>query len=282
VTAELLRGWPLPAPEDSKNSRGRVIVIGGARSTPGAAMLAGLAALRVGAGVLALGVARSVAPGVAVAVPESLVVALEEDESGSVTAPCPPDLVRRLSGCDAVLVGPGLDDGDDTRDLLDSLIPVTDQNSQIVLDAYALGALPEVAELGPWRGRLCLTPNRAEAARLLGVKPDTLGEDPEVAASIAERYDAAVSFQGCVHSGDDGWVVPFGHAGLGTSGSGDVLAGAVAGLLARGAEQAQAMCWATYLHAAAGDRLAPVVGRIGFLARELVDELPRVLTELQA
>ena len=77
-------------------------------------------------------------------------------------------------------------------------------------------------------------------------------------------------------------MVPFGHAGLGTSGSGDVLAGAVAGLLGRQVEPAQAMCWGTYLHAAAGDRLAPHVGRIGFLARELVDELPRVLTELQA
>ena len=80
----------------------------------------------------------------------------------------------------------------------------------------------------------------------------------------------------------DRWLVPAGHSGLGTSGSGDVLAGALVGLLARGVEPAQAACWATYLHAAAGDRLAARVGSLGFLARELLDQLPLVLTELQA
>ena len=71
-----------------------------------------------------------------------------------------------------------------------------------------------------------------------------------------------------------------GHSGLATSGSGDVLAGAVGGLLARGAEPAQAACWAKYLHAAAGERLAARIGRLGFLAREVLAELPLVLSEL--
>ena len=73
-----------------------------------------------------------------------------------------------------------------------------------------------------------------------------------------------------------------GHPGLGTSGSGDVLAGAITGLLARGASADQAACWGTFLHAVAGDRLAARVGRLGFLARELVDQLPIVLTETEA
>jgi len=76
------------------------------------------------------------------------------------------------------------------------------------------------------------------------------------------------------------WVEEGGDTGLGTSGSGDVLAGVVSGLLARGATPEQAACWATYVHAAAGQRLAARVGRVGFLARELVDEVPRVLSEL--
>jgi NAD(P)H-hydrate repair Nnr-like enzyme with NAD(P)H-hydrate dehydratase domain len=71
--------------------------------------------------------------------------------------------------------------------------------------------------------------------------------------------------------------VPAGGPGLGTSGSGDVLAGAIGGLIARGAETAEATCWATYLHARAGDRLAERIGPLGFLARELADELPLVL-----
>ena len=73
-----------------------------------------------------------------------------------------------------------------------------------------------------------------------------------------------------------------GHAGLGTSGSGDVLAGAVIGLAARGASLAQAACWGTYAHATAGDRLAARIGRLGFLARELADELPYVIVETEA
>ncbi|MDQ6739673.1 MAG: NAD(P)H-hydrate dehydratase, partial [Actinomycetota bacterium] len=76
------------------------------------------------------------------------------------------------------------------------------------------------------------------------------------------------------------WDVGAGNPGLGTSGSGDVLAGAVAGFLARKATPAQAACWATYLHATAGDRLAATIGPISFLARELLDAMPRVLAEL--
>jgi NAD(P)H-hydrate repair Nnr-like enzyme with NAD(P)H-hydrate dehydratase domain len=78
------------------------------------------------------------------------------------------------------------------------------------------------------------------------------------------------------------WTVPTGHPGLGTSGSGDVLAGAVGGLLARGADPAQSAAWGTYLHGTAGDRLAARVGRLGFLARELATELPLVLVETEA
>ncbi|MCU1405058.1 MAG: hypothetical protein JWQ43_1361, partial [Glaciihabitans sp.] len=80
----------------------------------------------------------------------------------------------------------------------------------------------------------------------------------------------------------NGWRMGTGTVGLGTSGSGDVLAGAVAGLCARGASPAQATVWATHVHAAAGDRLAVQVGPLGFLASELLGQLPRVLVEISA
>ena len=282
VTPELLRGWPLPAPGESKNSRGRVLIIGGARTTPGAAMIAGIAALRAGAGVLQLAVAESVAVGVGVAVPEAGVISLPETGSGSVAGSAAAQLENALRGADAVLVGPGLDDADETADLLHGLIAIEGFDGQVVLDAYALGALPALVETQPWRGALSLTPNQDEAARLLATSTDDLGDDAEVAAEIARRYDAAVSYQSHVVYDEQRWAVPFGHPGLGTSGSGDVLAGVAAGLLARGVEPGQAACWATYLHAAVGDRLAARVGRVGFLARELLEDLPRVLTELEA
>lgn len=128
-----------------------------------------------------------------------------------------------------------------------------------------------------------LSPNHAEALRLLESE-DVDDDAAVVAAAIARRWQAVITYQSMMIADPDGtvWRVDTGHAGLGTSGSGDVLAGAVAGLLARGTTATQAAVWGTYLHAAAGDRLAARIGRLGFLACELLDELPAVMTELQA
>ncbi|MCP1412633.1 NAD(P)H-hydrate repair Nnr-like enzyme with NAD(P)H-hydrate dehydratase domain [Paenarthrobacter sp. A20] len=103
-------------------------------------------------------------------------------------------------------------------------------------------------------------------------------------AAVADRFDAVVSCQGVIAepsgAGAKLWKITTGHGGLGTSGSGDVLAGAVAGLRARGTSDAQAACWGTHLHAAAADRLASKLGPLGFLARELAAELPALMLEL--
>jgi NAD(P)H-hydrate repair Nnr-like enzyme with NAD(P)H-hydrate dehydratase domain len=147
-----------------------------------------------------------------------------------------------------------------------------------------LGALaPLEDQLDPWRGRLILTPNAKEAALLLGRDVDDLERD---LAEISDRFDAVVSCQGLITQPPglepdqpELWRITTGHGGLGTSGSGDVLAGAIAGLRARGASGAQAACWGTHLHAAAGDRLASRLGPLGFLARELADELPALMLE---
>lgn len=281
LTPALLRSWPLPDREGDKDARGAVLVVGGARATPGAAMLAGLAALRVGAGRLTLAVASSVGVGVAVALPETGVLALPETATGSVRGAPADVLGDELGRADVVLVGPGLDDPDGTRVVVDDVCAALPATTPVVLDAYALGVLPDLHDARrTLAGRLVLTPNTAEAARLLD--RDDLGP-ADAAAAIADRYGAVVALSGHVAAPDGGaWQSATGHSGLGTSGSGDVLAGAVCGLLAGGAELAHAACWGVALHTAAGDRLTAQVGPIGFLARELVDALPRVLLEYQA
>ena len=117
-----------------------------------------------------------------------------------------------------------------------------------------------------------LTPNVTEAEVLLGREP---GDDlAAVARALAERYRTTVSLYGHIAVPDGRcWREESGDAGLGTSGSGDVRAGIVAGLLARGCDPAQAACWGAFAHAVSGQRLAPRYGRTGFLARELVDEV---------
>jgi len=274
VDARMLREWPLPPPGGSKNARGRVVVIGGSERSPGAVMLAGIAALRVGAGRLTLVTPPSIAVPVAVAVPEAGVLALLDGGADAARDPLG-DLVRsELATADAVLLGPGLDDPDLSRRLVEAVCTAGGGGSPaLVLDAFALGVLPEVDVALP--RELVLSPNLDE----LRILSD--GDVDDVAASVArvaDRYDGATTSYGEVAAPRDGaWHVDAGGSGLGTSGSGDVLAGAIVGLLARGADAVQAAVWATCLHALAGDRLAERTAEVGFLARELCDELPRVL-----
>lgn len=306
ITPLLLRDWPLPEAGEDKYSRGSVLVIGGARSTPGAVLLAGTAALRVGAGHLTLALAESVAPHAAVAVPECGVVGLPENGSGSVAFSSAASVAERLGSklerADAVLVGPGLDDAAEAETLLHGLLEwdlsATERSGPgpvWVLDAYALGCLPRLRDsLDPWAGRLILTPNPREAAILLEEEPEELDDG---IAAIARRYGAVVTCQGIIASDSSAgfgsvsgsgsgservrsWRLGTGRGGLGTSGSGDVLAGAVAGLRARGATNEQSACWASHLHAVAADRLASQMGPLGFLARELADVLPGLMLEM--
>ena len=280
VTPALLREWPLPEAGNSKYDRGRILVVGGAAQTPGAVQLAGLAALRVGAGHLTMAVAASAAIALAVAVPEAGVVGLPENERGSVLGNDLGAIADNLHSADVVIVGPGLDDAEQTTTLMRRLLPNLNDHAWLVLDAYVLSALPELADaIEPVAGRMVLTPNGREAEILLGREL----QNPRVdVPKIAERYAAVVSSQGTIADQAGAvWQVSAGHDGLATSGSGDVLAGALGGLLGRHAEGAQSAVWATYAHAAAGDRLAARVGRLGFLAREILDELPGILVELE-
>ncbi len=279
VTPRLLRDWTLPEPGSSKYSRGRVLVLGGAGRTPGAVQLAGLAALRVGAGHLTLAVGEPAAVPLAVVTPEAGVTGLPVDAAGSVLAEGIERLGDDLDRADAVVLGPGLDNPDLTAEVVGAVLGRVGADTSLVLDAFALGALSGLALPAGLAGRTVLTPNDGEAERLLG-RP--LGDD-EVAdvSEIASRYGATVACRDLVVAADGTvWRIGVGHSGLATSGSGDVVAGALGGLLARGADPAQAACWSKYLHASAGERLAARIGRLGFLAREIVDELPVVLSEL--
>jgi ADP-dependent NAD(P)H-hydrate dehydratase len=268
ITPGLLREWPLPDPEGDKKSRGTVLVIGGSPFTPGAVLLAGVAALRAGAGRLQLAVDQSTAAALSIAVPEAKVVGLPERGAK------PPDALLELAReADVLAIGPGLDDVDATASLMRHVLDAAAKDAAVVLDAYALGALSQHDDLIADRSqRTVLTPNITEAGYLLGRDP---GDDLAAAArSLSERHQAVVSLYGHIAAPDGrAWREESGDARLGTSGSGDVRAGIVAGLLGRGAEPAQAACWGAFAHAVSGQRLAPRYGRTGFLARELIDEV---------
>ena len=283
VDAGLLRDWPLPEPGSDKEERGRLLVVAGSRETPGAGLLAVEAAFRVGAGKVQLATARSCATSLAVAVPELRVIGLPEDEVGNIDPDQADRVLDRVQGSRAVLLGPGFMDPASAATLVGRLLPRL--QGTVVLDAlasaYVTGAPERVGQLD---ATMVLTVNPAELAHCLDIDEDEVQGDLEShAAALAHRTRAVVLCGGptkIIAHGDDLWRVEAGNCGLGMAGSGDVQAGLVAGLLARGAEPVQAAVWGAFLHATAGDRLAARAGPVGYLARELAGEVPGLLAEL--
>jgi hydroxyethylthiazole kinase-like uncharacterized protein yjeF len=287
VTAELLRELPLPCltQDSDKDERGRVLVIAGSREVPGGALLAGVAALRAGAGKLQIATAASIAPHLGLAVPEALVMALPESATGGIAPAAAKLLAERGQRCDAILLGPGMMDEAAVRDLAAGLLEAI-AGPAIVLDAAALMHVRELREpLRGHGGRVVITPHAGEMAGLLGVSRRDVVNDPLGAArEAAALTQAVVVLKGgsthIVTPSGEAWSFTRGGVGLATSGSGDTLAGIVVGLLARGATPLQAALWAVHLHGMAGNRLAETHGSIGFLARELLAEIPRLMADL--
>jgi hydroxyethylthiazole kinase-like uncharacterized protein yjeF len=290
VRSELLRGWPLPQPDDadSKEERGRILVIGGSVQVPGAVLLAGEAALRVGAGKLQLATAASVAGGLAVAVPEALVVPLDEDDDGNLRGDAGKVLAERAEQAHAVVIGVGMSEPDAVREIIATLVQVPGPRGPVlVLDAAGITCLEGCGAelLAPARDRVILTPNAVEAAALAACELDEVHRDPiGTAQRLVEELGVVVSLKGSTTytCAPDGRIFADdrGNVGLGTSGSGDVVAGAIGGLAARGADPLQAAVFGIHLHAVAGDRLAERVGPLGYLARELAAEFPAILASL--
>lgn len=282
VTPEFLAGWPLPAhhAESDKDDRGRVLIIGGDARVPGGAMLAAEAALRAGAGRVQLAVAAPVAAAVGVAIPESLVVAFPADADGALDLAGLAAIEERCRQAAAIVVGPGLIEPAASAALVRRIAGWVGDGA-LVVDAAALAGVDDES-VRHLCGRVVLTPNAVEMGHLLDRAPEVIAEDPDCAArAAAARFGAVVAFKGreTQIAAPDGRLFRSrtGNVGLAISGSGDVLAGIVGGLLARGAEPVQAVVWAVHLHGLAGDRLAEKVGPLGYLPRELPGQLPALL-----
>jgi hydroxyethylthiazole kinase-like uncharacterized protein yjeF len=282
--ALLRKSFPLPdVPEDSdKEERGRLLVVAGSRELAGAALLAGVGGLRAGAGKLQIATARSIATQLGIAVPEARVVGFEETKEGCLAASGIGSLLKLARGAQAVMIGCGLQHGPPLDEMLDALL-ASGLPTPLILDAAALGALPPRAEaLRAWLGGAAILPHAREMARLLDCDAGEVEADPLAAArSAAARFNVTALIKGpCSYvAKPDGRAFRFdgGGVGLATSGSGDVLAGIVGGLAARGADPLKAVLWGVYLHGEAGRLLSKQVGRVGFLARELLDQVPRLL-----
>lgn len=283
-----LRSEPLPViGEGGKEDRGSVLVVGGSREVPGAVLLAGLGALRAGAGRLQVATVASRAAALGFALPEALVMELPETAEGGIARRAFEAVEDRCRRSDALLIGPGAREEPAGHELVAAILRDV-REPALVIDAGALAEIRDSREaLRRREGRVVITPHAGEMARLLGQSRESVAADPLGAARrVAAELGIVVVMKGArtfvAEPGGGAWLYQGGGVGLGTSGSGDVLAGVIAGLLARGAKPSQAACRGVFLHGEAGARLARSMGTLGFLAREVLDAVPPAMEWLDA
>lgn len=277
--------------DSHKGDFGRVLVIGGARGMSGATMLSGAAALRSGAGLVQVATPASSQPIVAGYEPSYMTIALPEDEAGRI-APAADDLLQTaLAAATVVAIGPGLGRSADTTALVTRLYRQSAQ--PLVCDADALNALCEQPEvLDQAAGERVLTPHPGEFRRLatavgqpLPERADatTRAEYEAAAIALAARWRCVVVLKGHRSLITDGTLQSHnstGNPGMARGGSGDVLTGIVAALLAQGLAPFAAAQLAAEAHGRAGDLAAAELGVLGMIASDLVKFLPAALREL--
>ena len=273
--------FPLPERGDGdKHEHGRLLIVAGSRSLAGAALLCATAAMRAGAGKLKIATVDSVATAVGVAMPESRTIGLREAEDGGFAGKAVVEVAKLAGNVDAVVAGPGMFASSACEAMAAALVKTC---AALALDAGILRSLPPLADQARRSDEPpILLPHAGELAALLECEEADVDADPVgCGRRCAQRYGALTLVKGAtshvVHPDGRVWTYRGGAPGLGVSGSVYTLAGIVGGLLARRADPLTALLWSVLLHGEAGEMLSKSVGPVGFLAREIPDQIPALL-----
>lgn len=252
---------------------------------PGALRLTGEAALRAGAGKLQLATVASAVPLLGMFVPEAATLSLPEDPAGEIGQGFEQALEKALSAFDSVVLGPGMMSPDIAAQLLGTILGSLGNEQHLVIDATAISTIKDLrARVLPNRDRIIMTPHHGEMAALTGLSENEVSSDAQrIAVQVSSDYGVTVVLKGSdtviANAAENALYYAGGGTGLATAGSGDVLAGAIGGLLARGAKPFIASAWGVWLHGQSGRRVATIDGPIGFLARDISSEFPRLLPQ---
>lgn len=264
-----------PRESDShKGDYGRAVLIGGSVGMSGALGLAGMAALRSGAGLVTLATPDVCLPSVAAFEPSYMTLPLESDSDGRIAAAARAQIDTAVASATAVGCGPGLGRSAALVELVESLF--ADLKQPAVFDADALFALSQLDAPPSPRGPRILTPHPGEFARLTGQRVETEKQRIEHAAAAAERFGAVIVLKGhdtVVTDGSEVYINESGNPGMATGGTGDVLTGVITALLCQGLDALAAATLGAYIHGLAGDLAAESLGEISLTARDLVDFL---------
>jgi len=287
ITARDFAPLTEPRPvESNKGNYGHVLVVGGSAGKAGSVAMAGMSALRAGAGLATVATARSVFPTVAGFYPEVMTEPLPETEAGTISTSALERVDALAKGKSVLAIGPGISRFPETSQLVRTLVSRGD--AAIVLDADGLNAFEGWTDELSGKGRLLvITPHPGEMARLAGcsiadVQNDRLG----VARKFAREHELIVVLKGhrtlVVQSDGEAWVNTTGNPGMSTGGTGDILTGMVAGMIAQNPKQVLlAVCAAVHLHGLAGDVMLEGVGEHSMVATDLLRGLPEAFCRAQ-
>jgi ADP-dependent NAD(P)H-hydrate dehydratase / NAD(P)H-hydrate epimerase len=268
-----------------KYSVGKVFVIAGSTGLTGAAALSSLAALKTGAGAVILGVPRSLYPFMAKRMTEVMTMPLAESSEGVLGVEAWDEIQKRCAWADAVALGPGLSKSTEIGELVGRI--VTEIEKPLVIDADGINALAGMTDLLlKRRSPVVLTPHTGEFARLSGLPVQEINSDRlKVACDFASSYNTVLHLKGgpSITALQDKtvYINSTGNPGMATAGSGDVLTGIIAGLMAQGLDTAEATYCGSFIHGRAGDNARDRVGIRALTAGDIQAELPKVLKELE-
>jgi NAD(P)H-hydrate epimerase len=267
-----------------KGDMGRVFILAGSRGMTGAANLAGMAALRSGAGLVTVGVPDAVYLIVAKRESELMIRPLPSTKQGALSFKGVAEIRRFCATQDVLAAGPGLSQQMPTQKLVRKILQET--TLPAVIDADGLNALKGHLEvLKTCRGRAILTPHPGEFLRVFGGKLDeTDAFRKKRAMETAQKYQVTLVLKGhhTVVASPEGecYVNSTGNPGMATAGSGDVLTGVIAALVGQGLSSFEAACFGVHVHGMAGDMASKKIGQISLTAGDLLRFLPDAFKEL--
>lgn len=276
IEAAILERVPHRTPISTKFTSGNVSVVGGSVGLTGAPIMAGVAAMRAGAGYVTLLVGKTVEPIVAAAQPEIMSVALP-DQGGDLVVDAVDTVLNKLKRADAVVLGSGMGRQSSTFDFTRALLPRVE--APVVLDADGLNAFEgEIERIAQRKSPTVLTPHAGELARLLNTTSAEIERQRlhhVVAAAQATNGIVVLKGDDTLIATAEGQVAisPGGAPALATAGTGDVLAGVIAAMLGKGLEPFEAVCVGVYMHVCAGRKAAQPHGPDGVIASDVIRAL---------
>ncbi|MCH5202542.1 MAG: NAD(P)H-hydrate dehydratase [Oscillospiraceae bacterium] len=275
-----------------KGSMGCLFSVCGSYGMAGAEILSAKSALRSGVGLLKLAVVNSVYPIIAGVVPEAVYIPLEGNAKGTFSRSNIKEILKNAQKSSAILVGCGLGVNNDTKEVVTAILNFAKENRKpILIDADGINCISKhIHLLKNFKDKdscdfnIVLTPHLGEMSRLTSLAVKEIETDPKAAAeAFSKEYGVITVLKGAdtiVTNGEQTYISFAGNPGMATGGSGDVLAGIIASLMAQGYSPLESSAMGVFIHGTAGDYACHSLGEISMLPRDIIDFLPNVFKNI--